>query len=153
MENDALLTLTTDIVSAHVSHNNITAADLPQLIQTVYGALAGAGQSETVPEARPEPAVSIRSSVKPSAITCLECGAKMKMLKRHLGTDHNTTPAEYRIRWGLPTDYPMVTPEYSAKRQELAKKIGLGRKPGASAKPGIGVKRGPGRPKKATAAP
>jgi predicted transcriptional regulator len=78
--------------------------------------------------------VSVRASVKPDAVTCLDCGAKFKMLKRHLGTDHGITPAEYRVRWNLPADYPMVAPDYAAKRKELAVRIGLGRKPGQSPK-------------------
>jgi predicted transcriptional regulator len=97
------------------------------LIQSVYTSLAGLGQAPAPVEKR-EPAVSVRSSVKADAITCLECGAKMKMLKRHLSTDHGLSPAEYRTRWHLAADYPMVAPDYAAKRKELAVKIGLGRK-------------------------
>lgn len=130
MNNTTLLELTADIVSAHVGHNGVEAAALPRLIQSVYDALAGAGQPAPAIEERPEPAVSIRSSVKPDAIACLECGARMKMLKRHLSVDHGLSPADYRTRWGLPGDYPMVAPVYSGKRRELAVKIGLGRKPG-----------------------
>ena len=88
------------------------------------------GQAPEPLEEKLIPAVSIRASVKPDAVTCLDCGAKMKMLKRHLGTEHGMTPAEYRTRWNLPADYPMVAPEYAAKRKELAVRIGLGRKPG-----------------------
>jgi predicted transcriptional regulator len=100
------------------------------LITSVYGALAGLGQTVATVEALPEPAVSIRSSVKPDFITCLEDGKKLKMLKRHLMTHYNLTPDQYRARWGLSADYPMVAPNYAEKRRELAKKIGLGRKPG-----------------------
>jgi len=127
--NEMLITLTSDIVTAHVSNNNVEVQDLPSLIENVYGALSGLGN---VPEAEvpPEPAVSIRSSVKPDHIVCLEDGKKMKMLKRHLMTDHGMSPAEYRERWNLPADYPMVAPDYAEKRRELAKEIGLGRKPG-----------------------
>jgi len=103
--------------------------DVPALIQKVYGALAGLGAAPPA-EVKPEPAVSVRSSVKNDHIVCLEDGKKMKMLKRHLMTDHGFTPAEYRTRWGLPTDYPMVAPDYAEKRRVLAKQIGLGRKPG-----------------------
>jgi len=103
--------------------------EVPALIQNVYGALAGLGAAPQV-EAKPEPAVSIRASVKNDHIVCLEDGRKMKMLKRHLMTDHGLTPAEYRARWGLPADYPMVAPDYAEKRRLVAKEIGLGRKPG-----------------------
>lgn len=130
MEENSLITFTADIVSAHVSNNTVAPADLPNLIQTVFDALASAGSPAPAVEERREPAVAIRSSVKPDAIACLECGAKMKMLKRHLSTDHSLTPAEYRTKWGLKSDYPLVAPDYAAKRAELAKKIGLGRKPG-----------------------
>ena len=130
--NETLITLTSDIVAAHVSNNSVSLADLPTLITNVYGALAGLGVSEPVVEVAPlEPAVSIRSSVKPDHIVCLEDGKKLKMLKRHLSTHYNLTPDQYRARWGLPSDYPMVAPNYAAHRRELAKQIGLGRKPGA----------------------
>ena len=127
--NEMLITLTSDIVTAHVSNNNVEVQDLPSLIEHVYTALAGLG-NEKVEEAPLEPAVSIRSSVKNDHIVCLEDGKKMKMLKRHLMTDHGMTPAEYRERWNLGADYPMVAPDYAEKRRELAKQIGLGRKPG-----------------------
>ena len=132
IENDVsetLITLTSDIVAAHVSNNSVAVDELPALIKNVYGALSGLGAAAQE-EARPEPAVSIRASVKPDHLVCLEDGKKMKMLKRHLMTDHGLTPAEYRARWGLPADYPMVAPEYAEKRRTLAKQIGLGRKPG-----------------------
>ena len=130
MENETIITLAADIVSAHASNNTVSAADMAGLIQTVYGALATLGTTAPVVVEELEPAVSIRSSVKPDAIACLECGAKFKMLKRHLNTDHNLSPADYRARWGLKPDYPLVAPNYAAKRSELALKIGLGRKPG-----------------------
>jgi predicted transcriptional regulator len=126
---ETLITLTSDIVAAHVSNNNVGVDEVPALIQNVYGALASLGAAPQV-EAKPEPAVSVRSSVKNDHIVCLEDGKKMKMLKRHLMTDHGLTPAEYRARWGLPADYPMVAPDYAEKRRALAKEIGLGRKPG-----------------------
>ncbi|KPL68100.1 transcriptional regulator [Erythrobacter sp. SG61-1L] len=133
IENDmteTLITLTSDIVAAHVSNNSVAVEELPGLIQNIYGALAGLGQ-KVEPEVAPlEPAVSVRASVKPDYIICLEDGKKMKMLKRHLMTAYNMTPEEYRARWNLPADYPMVAPNYAEKRRELAKKIGLGRKPG-----------------------
>ena len=128
---ETLITLTSDIVAAHVSNNSVSVGDLPALITNVYGALAGLGQAAPVAEAPLEPAVSVRSSVKPDHIVCLEDGKKLKMLKRHLMTHYNLTPDQYRARWNLPADYPMVAPNYAEKRRELAKKIGLGRKPGA----------------------
>lgn len=127
--NETLITLTSDIVAAHVSNNNVPLEDLPTLISNVYGALSGLGSVEPVQEERPEPAVSVRASVKPDYIVCLEDGKKLKMLKRHLMTHYSMTPDDYRQRWNLPADYPMVAPNYAEKRRELAKKIGLGRKP------------------------
>jgi predicted transcriptional regulator len=132
IENDmreTLITLTSDIVAAHVSNNSVAVGDLPTLITNVYSALAGLNQPEAVAEPAPEPAVSVRASVKNDHIVCLEDGKKLKMLKRHLATRYNMTPEQYRARWNLPADYPMVAPAYAEKRRELAKKIGLGRKP------------------------
>lgn len=129
--NETLITLTSDIVAAHVSNNSVTVDELSVLINNVYGALAGLGAPAPAAETPPEPAVSIRASVKPDHIVCLEDGKKLKMLKRHLMTHYNMTPEQYRARWNLPADYPMVAPNYAEKRRELAKKIGLGRKPGA----------------------
>ncbi|MGX7896039.1 MucR family transcriptional regulator [Tsuneonella sp. HG222] len=128
-QRETLITLTSDIVAAHVSNNYVAVQDVTALIQNVYGALAGLGQV-TEPAQVLQPAVSVRASVKNDHLVCLEDGKKMKMLKRHLMTDHGMTPAEYRARWGLPADYPMVAPEYAEKRRTLAKEIGLGRKPG-----------------------
>lgn len=133
IENDTsemLITLTSDIVAAHVSNNSVSVDDVPALITNVYGALSNLGKEAVVEAAPPEPAVSIRSSVKPEHIVCLECGKKMKMLKRHLSTDHDLSTEDYRQRWNLASDYPLVAPNYAEKRRELAKKIGLGRKPG-----------------------
>ena len=129
--NETLITLTSDIVAAHVANNSVSVDDLPALISNVFGALSSLGQVAPVVEVLPEPAVSIRASVKPDHIVCLEDGKKLKMLKRHLMTHYNLTPDQYRARWNLPADYPMVAPNYAEKRRELAKKIGLGRKPGA----------------------
>jgi len=131
---EILLTHVADIVSAHVSNNAVSANDVPGLIQSVYTSLAALGQVNELVEEKLTPAVSVRASVKPDAVICLDCGAKMKMLKRHLGTEHGMTPAEYRTRWNLPADYPMVAPDYSAKRTELALRGGLGRKPGQKLK-------------------
>jgi predicted transcriptional regulator len=133
MNSDTLMELTADIVSSHVGHNSVAAADLPRIIRLVYGALAASRQPAQTIEEKREPKVLVRSALRPDAITCLECGAKMKMLKRHLGSYHGLSPADYRTRWGLPGDYPMTAPNHSAMRQELAKKNGLGRKPGEKA--------------------
>jgi predicted transcriptional regulator len=128
---ETLITLTSDIVAAHVSNNSVTVDDLPTLIANVFNALAGLGHVAAPVETLPEPAVSIRASIKPDHIICLEDGKKLKMLKRHLMTHYNLTPDQYRARWSLPADYPMVAPNYAEKRRELAKSIGLGRKPDA----------------------
>jgi len=125
---DTLLTLTADIVAAHVSNNSVAVNDLPNLIQNVHQALAGISSARAAAEEKPEPKVSIRSSIKPDSITCLECGKKQKMLKRHLMTNHGMTPADYRQKWGLSSDYPMVAPNYAEQRRTLAKSIGLGTK-------------------------
>ncbi len=127
---ETLITLTSDIVAAHVSNNDVAVGDVPALITSIYGALASLGEEIEHVEERPEPAVSIRASIKPDYIVCLEDGKKLKMLKRYLRTNFDMTPEEYRARWNLPADYPMVAPNYAEKRRDLAKKIGLGRKPG-----------------------
>ena len=125
---DTLLTLTADIVAAHVSNNSVAVNDLPTLIQNVHSALSGISASRSAPEAKPEPKVPIRSSIKPDYIVCLEDGKRLKMLKRHLMTHYNLTPDQYRQKWGLPADYPMVAPNYAEQRRTLAKSIGLGTK-------------------------
>lgn len=122
-----VLGLTAQIVSAHVSHNTVTSDALPALIQDVYRTLANVGR-DTVASDRPQPAVPIKKSVFPDHIICLEDGKKLKMLKRHLKTAYNMTPEQYRERWGLAADYPMVAPTYARHRSSLAKKIGLGTK-------------------------
>ena len=127
---ETLITLASDIVAAHVSNNSLSADEVPALITNVYNALAGLGHEVEQAEERPEPAVSVRASVKRDHVVCLDCGKKMKMLKRHLMTEHDMTPDDYRARWDLGTDYPMVAPAYAETRRDLAKKIGLGRKPG-----------------------
>jgi predicted transcriptional regulator len=135
-----LMSLTAEIVASHVANNSVALSDLSALIGNVHAALAGLGGAvEAPPEAEQRPAVSVRSSVKPDHIVCLEDGKKFKILKRHLATDHAMTPAEYRTKWNLPADYPMVAPSYAETRRTMAKKIGLGRKPGQKRKP---VKRG-----------
>ncbi len=128
--NETLLALTADIVAAHVSNNSVAVNDLPVLIQNVHQALAGISSAAAAPEPRADPAVSIRSSIKPDYIVCLEDGKKLKMLKRHLMTHYGMTPDEYRRKWGLAADYPMVAPNYAEQRRTLAKSIGLGTKRG-----------------------
>ena len=125
-----LLTLTTEIVSSHVANNTVAVSDLPNLIDNVYSSLSRLGVDAKAEVPKQEPAVSIRSSIKPDYIVCLEDGKKLKMLKRHLMTHYNMTPDEYRSKWNLPADYPMVAPNYAAQRRTLAKKIGLGTKRG-----------------------
>lgn len=128
IDRSELLSLTTEIVSAHVGNNDVSGGDVAALIQTVFDTLSGLGSEEAAPAAL-TPAVPIKRSVTDDYIVCLEDGKKLKMLKRHLMTAYGMTPEEYRAKWGLKRDYPMVAPNYAAKRQELAKKIGLGRKP------------------------
>ena len=125
-DNIELLALTTDIVASHVANNTVTIADLPQLIRQVYTSLAAVGVPAAALIERPQPAVPIKKSVTPDYIICLEDGKKLKMLTRHLKTRYGMSPDEYRERWGLAADYPMVAPNYAEQRRELAKKIGLG---------------------------
>lgn len=123
-----MLALTTRIVAAHVSRNALSIAEVPKLIGEVYRSLRGLGSSSTAAAAdRPEPAVAIKKSVTPEYIICLEDGRRLKMLKRHLMAAYNMTPAQYRERWELPPDYPMVAPAYAKHRSKLAKDIGLGK--------------------------
>lgn len=126
-QSNDLLALTTEIVAAHVSNNTVSVNDLPQLINQIYSSLANIGTAPAAPAARPQPAVGIKKSVQPDYIVCLEDGKKLKMLKRHLRSTYNLTPDEYRAKWGLGPDYPMVAPKYAEQRSEFAKKIGLGR--------------------------
>lgn len=121
-----LLTYTAEIVAAHVSNNSVPVAELPQLIRQIYGTLAGIGGAPAAEAERPQPAVAIKKSIMPDYIICLEDGRKLKMLKRHLKTAFNLTPEQYRERWGLGADYPMVAPNYAKQRSRLAKEIGLG---------------------------
>ena len=124
-----ILALTAQIVSAHVAKNEVAATELPALIHEVHRALASVGREIAPgPADRPQPAVAVKKSVYPEYIVCLEDGKKLKMLKRHLKTAYNMTPEQYRDRWGLPPDYPMVAPNYARHRSSLAKKIGLGTK-------------------------
>jgi len=125
-----LLTLTTEIVSSHVANNTVAVSDLPNLIDNVFSTLSRLGTDKKAEAPKQEPAVSVRASIKPDYIVCLEDGKKLKMLKRHLMTHYNMTPEEYRAKWNLPADYPMVAPNYAQQRRTLAKKIGLGTKRG-----------------------
>ncbi|MEX0759369.1 MAG: MucR family transcriptional regulator [Tistlia sp.] len=128
-KSNELLSLTTNIVAAHVSNNSISAADLPGLIHDVYRSLATVGGAPAKDPERPTPAVPIKKSVMPDYIVCLEDGKKLKMLKRHLKTAYDLSPEDYREKWGLAPDYPMVAPNYAKQRSRLAKQIGLGTRP------------------------
>ena len=130
---DTLLTLTADIVAAHVANNSVPVADLAGLIAQVHGALGRLGAVETAAEVQQQPAVSVRASVKPDHIVCLEDGKKLKMLKRYIGSKFGFTPQDYRAKWNLPPDYPMVAPNYAEARRTLARSIGLGRKKAGAA--------------------
>jgi predicted transcriptional regulator len=132
-EQDQLITLTADIVSAHVSNNNVAVGDVAGLVEKVHAALAqlGAPPAAAEPEAK-VPVVSVRASVKPDYLVCMECGKKQKTLRRHLQAAHGMTPAQYRQDYGLPDTYPMTAAAYSDTRRQMAKKIGLGRKAGQS---------------------
>ncbi|NIJ08025.1 putative transcriptional regulator [Sphingomonas vulcanisoli] len=123
-----LLALTVEIVSAHVSNNRVASDELPEFIKNVHGALTGLGEATAAPEAELKPAVPVRSSIKPDYIVCLEDGKKLTMLKRYLMTHYSMTPDQYRAKWKLPADYPMVAPNYADRRRSLAKEIGLGRR-------------------------
>jgi len=145
-----LTELVAEIVGSYVSHNSVQVTDLPKLISEVHSALqrtADGGQQTE--EKTQEPAIAVRRSVNPDYIVCLEDGKRFKSLKRHLRTDHNMTPQEYRAKWGLKPDYPMVAPNYAASRSELAKKMGLGRKPAEAAE--TQPKRRGGRPRRESA--
>lgn len=135
-ERSELLELTSEIVAAYAGNNALPSADLPQLIQTVYNSLSGVGAAAAEPESDQKPAVPVKKSVTDTAIVCLECGKGQKMLKRHLAAAHGLTPEEYRAKWRLNYDYPMVAPAYAETRRKLAKQIGLGRKPAAAPKGG-----------------
>ena len=126
-----VLRMAVDIVAAYVGNNPVPANQVPDVISTVYSSLASLnGGSVELPSEPQKPAISVRRSVTPEFIICLEDGKKLKMLKRHLRAAYNMTPDEYRTKWGLPPDYPMVAPNYAAQRSDFAKKIGLGRKKG-----------------------
>ena len=126
-DREALIALTSDVVAAHVSNNSVSIDQVPTLITTVFKTLSTLGRSHQHELVAREPAVSVRGSVRPDHVTCLECGRKMKMLKRHLTADHGLSTEEYRQRWGLAPDHPRVAPNYADRRRDLAKAIGLGR--------------------------
>jgi predicted transcriptional regulator len=131
---DELLRMTTDVVSAYVSNNSLPTQQLPEIIAAVYASLrALEGQPAEAKPEPPKPAVPIRKSINPDYLVCLEDGKKLKMLKRHLRSTYNMTPDEYRAKWSLPAEYPMVAPNYAAQRSAFAKKIGLGRGAGRQA--------------------
>jgi predicted transcriptional regulator len=123
---NGLMAMVTDIVSAHLSNNTVPVGDIPRLIHEVYGALTALGQGPAKSAERLEPAVAVKKSVTADFIVCLEDGKKLKMLKRHLRTAYGLTPEQYREKWQLPADYPMVAPNYAKKRSTLARQIGLG---------------------------
>ncbi len=125
---NTLLELTAEVVSAYAGNNSIPASQLPDVIQSVHKTFKTLDESEAVSVTNLTPAVSIRRSIRPDSIICLECGTEHKMLKRHLKTAHGMTVSEYREKWGLKPDYPMVAPNYAQHRSELAKQFGLGRK-------------------------
>ncbi|HEX7857671.1 MAG TPA: MucR family transcriptional regulator [Sphingobium sp.] len=141
---DLLVTLTADIVSAHVSNNSVAVGDIASLISNVHSALSGLSDQKAAPVVKQEPAVSVRASIKPDYLVCLEDGKKLKMLKRHLMTAYQMTPDDYRAKWSLPADYPMVAANYAQQRKELALKTGLGRKPAAAV---VATPRGRAKPK------
>jgi predicted transcriptional regulator len=126
VKREDLLGYTSEITSAHVSNNTVALSDLPGLIEQIYKTLAMIGGVDGGASDRPTPAVPVKKSITPDFIVCLEDGKKLKMLKRHLKTAYNMSPEEYRERWGLSPDYPMVAPNYAKQRSRLAKEIGLG---------------------------
>ena len=134
-QNAGLIELTADITSAYVGNNSVAAAELPALIRSIHSALSGVGQPVEAPPEVKTPAVSIKKSITDDYLICLEDGRKFKSLKRHLRTKYNLSPEEYRAKWGLPKDYPMVAPSYAASRSALAKSMGLGQGGRKAAKP------------------
>ena len=144
-----LVTLTADIVASHLANNAVAIADVPELIASVHAALTALGKAPAAePAEKQAPAVSIRSSIKPDYLVCLEDGQKVTMLKRYIASRFNLTPKEYRAKWNLPADYPMVAPNYSARRKELAVASGLGQKRKAPAVEAAATPKGRGRAKK-----
>ena len=139
---EELLRMTTEVAAAYFSNNTLPSLQLPEVIKTIHDSLTALrGGDGATPAEPPTPAVPIKKSVTPDYIVCLEDGRKLKMLKRHLRTAYNMTPEDYRRRWGLPADYPMVAPNYAAKRSALAKKIGLGRTDTSEGRPAAASRR------------
>ena len=134
VERAEILELTAEIVAAYAGKNPLPSSDLPPLIETVFRTLSQVGSATAETESQQKPAVSVKKSVTDKAVVCLECGRGQKTLKRHLAAAHGMTPEEYRAKWRLSPDYPMVAPEYAEKRRQLAKQIGLGRAPAAKPK-------------------
>jgi predicted transcriptional regulator len=133
LRSDDILKLAAEIVAAYVSNNPVPASELPAMIKSIHSTLGGlGGTSQSEMQTGQKPAVPVKRSVNPDYIICLEDGKKLKMLKRYLRSNYNMTPEEYRAKWGLPADYPMVAPNYAAQRSEFAKKIGLGRSASSS---------------------
>jgi len=133
LRSDDILKLAAEIVAAYVSNNPVPASELPAMIKSIHNTLGGlGGTSQAEMQTGQKPAVPVKRSVNPDYIVCLEDGKKLKMLKRYLRSNYNMTPEEYRAKWGLPADYPMVAPNYAAQRSEFAKKIGLGRSASSS---------------------
>ncbi|MEX2479374.1 MAG: MucR family transcriptional regulator [Gammaproteobacteria bacterium] len=132
-DEDQLVQLSGDIATAYVTHNALSPADLPVLLDKVHAALLGLRKPADAGPVLPQlvPAVPVRRSVTPDAVICLECGQPFRLIRRHLQTSHGLSPADYRQKWSLPQDYPIVAPNYSARRSAMAKSIGLGSKPGA----------------------
>src|SRR5271165_5373701 len=147
---EVILALAVQVVSAHVQHNKMPSEELPAFIQQIYKTLQSVG-AEPAAQDKPAPAVPVKKSVFNDHVICLDCGKQLKMLKRHLMTDHAMTPEQYRQRWDLGRDYPMVAPDYASRRSALAKKIGLGRKSDAKANSAKVPGRKPGRPRKIAA--
>jgi len=151
MESQQLVELTADIVSAHVANNNVAVGDVATLVEKVYQALSSLGAPAPEPQQEKQPVVSVRASIKPDYLVCMECGRKQKTLKRHLENAHGMSPDQYRTDYGLPRDYPMVAPEYSKKRSAMAHAIGLGRKAKDEAVEAPAAGRGRGRAAKRAA--
>lgn len=133
----ALINITADIVAAHVANNHVAVGDMAGLVQRVHQALSSLGEADEETQEQKTPFVSKRSSIKPDYIICMDCGKKQKMLKRHLQSAHGMTPAQYRAQYGLSADYPMVAPNYSDTRRDLARKLGLGTKPEKASVDGV----------------
>lgn len=143
MEQNDLITLTSDIVAAHVSNNSVSVEEIGTLVQRVHGALSSLGEPVQIAPEDKVPVVSVRASIKPDYLVCMECGKKQKTLRRHLKTAHDMTPEQYRKDFGLPDTYPMTSANYSKKRREMAMSFGLGRKKGESPSKGKGGARKP----------